>query len=84
MINFLGYKVYLKQNFKTAMLYWRSLAEHGNPNAQYFLGVMFLNGQGVIENWTETVKWFHLSAYQGDVGAQYLFGEINLNRKARA
>lgn len=61
-----------------ALAQWKPLAEAGNTNAQYFLGIMYLNGQGTIKNWTEAAHWFQASAEQGDVGAQYLFGEMNL------
>lgn len=73
-----GYKAYLKKDFKSAFVHWKSLAEAGYANAQYFLGIMYLNGQGTKKNWTEAGKWFQASAEQGDVGAQYLFGEMNL------
>ena len=61
-----------------ALAQWKPLAESGNTNAQYFLGIMYLNGQGTIKNWAEAANWFQVSAEQGDVGAQYLFGEMNL------
>jgi TPR repeat protein len=73
-----GYKAYLKKDFKRALIYWRPLAEAGNLDAQYHLGNMFLNGQGVTVDWSEAGKWFRASAEQGDVGAQYLIGEMNL------
>ena len=73
-----GYKAYLKKDFKMALAQWKPLAEGGNANAQYFLGIMYLNGQGTIKNWAEAANWFQVSAEQGDVGAQYLFGEMNL------
>ena len=73
-----GYKSYLKNDFKMALAHWIPLAEAGNTNAQYFLGIMYLNGQGTKKNWAEAAHWFQASAEQGDVGAQYLFGEMNL------
>ena len=73
-----GYKAYLKKDYSKALIYWEPLAENGNPNAQYFLGIMFLNGQGVIKNLVEAGRWFNASAQQGDVGAQYFIGEMNL------
>ena len=75
---FLGYTDYLKKDFKNAFFYWKPLAEAGNVNAQYFLGIMYLNGQGTKKNWAEASKWFQASAEQGDVGAQFLIGEMNL------
>ena len=73
-----GYKAYLKKNFKKAIFYWRPLANKGNSNAQYHLGIMFFNGQGVNLDFAKAAKWFQLSAAQGDVGAQYMIGEMTL------
>ena len=74
----LGYKAYLKKEFKNAFFHWKPLTEAGDMNAQYFIGIMYLNGQGTSKNWVEAARWFQASAEQGDVGAQYLFGEMNL------
>ena len=52
----------------------KRLAESGNPNAQFKLGVMYANGEGVPENDAEAVKWFRLAADQGDTGAQSNLG----------
>ena len=47
------------------------LAEKGNAEAQYYLGVMFRTGLGVSSaNDTESLKWFQLSADQGNENAQ--------------
>jgi TPR repeat protein len=73
-----AYESYLKKNFKLALIHWKFLAEKGHANAQYFLGIMYLNGQGTEINLTEAAYWFQASAEQGDVGAQYLIGEMNL------
>lgn len=75
---YFGYKAYLAKDFSSAFIHWEPLAENGNPDAQYFLGIMLLNGEGVKKNWPEAAKWFEASAHQGDVGAQYIFGEMNL------
>jgi TPR repeat protein len=56
-----GYNAYVKQDYATALYYWRPLAENGNAEAQYDLGIMFLNGQGVKQDVAEAVKWFSIS-----------------------
>jgi TPR repeat protein len=35
---------------------------------------MYLDGNGVLQDYTESVKWYRLSAEQGDVGGQYNMG----------
>ena len=52
----------------------RQLAEQGNAGAQYNLGVMYANGEGVAENDAEAVKWYRLAADQGDAEAQINLG----------
>ena len=43
-------------------------------NAQYNLGIMYYNGQGVPQDYAEAVKWYRLAADQGDAYAQYNLG----------
>ena len=42
--------------------------------AQYNLGVMYDNGDGVPQDYKEAVKWYRLAAEQGDASAQYNLG----------
>lgn len=74
----MGYKAYLIKDFKKAVYYWTPLAKSGNPDAQYKLGMMYLNGQGVEIDLKKAGKLFQSSAYQGDAGAQFIVGEMSL------
>ena len=49
-------------------------AEQGYAEAQYNLGVMYHEGQGVPQNDAEAVKWFRKAAEQGDAKAQTNLG----------
>ncbi|MDB4130150.1 sel1 repeat family protein, partial [Amylibacter sp.] len=42
--------------------------------AQSNLGVMYKNGKGVLKDYNEAVKWFRLSAEQGNASAQNNLG----------
>ena len=46
------------------------LAQQGNPIAQYNLGAMYSNGEGVPQDCKEAIKYFRLSAEQGNADAQ--------------
>jgi len=46
----------------------------GESWAQYNLGYMYENGQGVIQDYKQAVKWYTKSAEQGDVKAQHNLG----------
>jgi uncharacterized protein len=50
------------------------LAEEGNLDAQYLLGVMYKNGDGGEENFVEAVRWLYAAAEQGNAGARYNLG----------
>ena len=51
----------------------RSRAEQGFAIAQYNLGIMYGNGDGVPQDDAEAVRWYFLAAEQGNEYAQSLF-----------
>ena len=65
---------YVRKDYATALKVWRPLAALGNPAAQFNLGLMYDNGQGVAQDYAEAVKWYSLAAVQGDAQAQYNLG----------
>ena len=52
----------------------RVRAEQGNSSAQLNLGLMYDEGQGVLQDYKEAVKWYRLAAEQGYSKAQYNLG----------
>ena len=48
----------------------RTAAEQGDAEAQFSLGVMYDNGEGVSQDYAEAVKWYRLAAEQGLASAQ--------------
>ena len=52
----------------------RVRAEAGGAIAQYNLGVMYANGEGVPEDDAEAVRWYRLAAEQGTAAAQSNLG----------
>ena len=49
-------------------------AAQGNAAAQFNLGVMYENGQGVRQDYVQAVQWYRKAAEQGDAQAQYNLG----------
>ncbi|ENT1444965.1 sel1 repeat family protein [Neisseria gonorrhoeae] len=49
-------------------------AEQGNVAAQFNLGVMYENGQGVRQDYVQAVQWYRKASEQGDAQAQYNLG----------
>ena len=68
-------------DFETALSEWRPLAEQGYARAQSNLGVMYENGNGVLQDNKTAVKWYTLAAEQGyaraqsNLGVKYFKGE---------
>jgi TPR repeat protein len=52
-----GDGAYKRGDFATAMREWRPLAEQGNADAQYNLGVIYDFGKGVPEDDAEGATW---------------------------
>ena len=61
-----GVDAYKRKDYKTAYKLWLPLAEQGNAKAQYNLGVMYRDGNGVQQDYKEAIRLFRLSAEQGD------------------
>jgi uncharacterized protein len=71
-----GYTAYLSDDFATALREWTPLAEEGDASAQFNLGVMYDQGQGVPEDKKTAVKWYTLSAEQGDADAESILTSL--------
>ena len=74
-----GFAAYNAGDYATALQEWKPLAEAGDEVAQSNLGVMYGNGQGVVQDYKEAVKWYRLSAEQGYASAQYNLGNMYKN-----
>ena len=44
------------------MGWWRKAAEHGYANAQFFLGLMYHEGQVVPQDYAQAHRWYNLAA----------------------
>jgi hypothetical protein len=62
-------------HYFTVRLYQES-AENGNRDAQYKLGLLYLTGNGALQDFAEAAKWLKLAAEQGYALAQYELGLI--------
>ncbi len=61
-----GMEAYERGDYATALKEWRPLAEQGDADAQFNLGVMYRIGQGVPEDFVRAHMWANLAAAQGD------------------
>ena len=63
-----------REDYETAYKLFLPLAEQGDADAQYNLGVMYNEGEGVPQDYKEATKWFRLAAEE----------PLNKNRKVSA
>ncbi len=59
-----------KGEFKKAVDIWKMLAEQGDPQAQFNLGLMYHSGLGMPQNEKEAVRWYHKAAEGGYAAAR--------------
>ena len=68
-----------RRDYATAIRLWRLLADKGEVDAQYNLGVMYDKGQGVTRDYAVAVSWFRKAADQGFAAAQLSLGVLYEN-----
>lgn len=62
----------------TVQLYQEG-ADNGDADSQYKLGLLYLTGNGALQDFAEAAKWLKLAAEQGYGPAQYELGLIYRN-----
>lgn len=65
-----GIDAYAQGNFVLALEKFKPLAEHGNAQAQYNIGMMYRQGKGMPQDDKEAAAWLSKAAEQGYVEAQ--------------
>ncbi len=71
-------RAYQQKDYATALKESTPLAEKGDADAQAILGKMYWNGQGVLKDLDQAVRWFKASASQGNADAQFFLGSFYL------
>ena len=74
-----GYQSYLKGDYSAAFEEWLPLAELGDAEAQYNLGVMYDEGAGRERDLGLAAQWYRKAAGQGFVDAQTNLGIMYMN-----
>src|SRR5690606_35083840 len=70
---------YERKNYPVALTILTELAEQGVAKAQFNLGVMYANGEGVPKNASQAAAWFRKAAEQGGASAQFNLGVMYAN-----
>ena len=75
-----GVVAYAMGDYQTAYNTMRSLAETADHSyAQYYIGMMYLNGQGVEQSFEDAGTWFHKAAEHGIPQAQFKLATLYFN-----
>ncbi len=69
-----GIAAYKAGDYPSAFVKFKSFAAKGDVDAQFFLGVMYSRGQGVEQDYHQSLKWYLKAAEQGDMQAQSKLG----------
>ena len=52
---------YNRGDYTTALQIWRTQADRGHAGAQYNLGIMYVTGQGVPQDYAQAYMWLNLA-----------------------
>lgn len=71
-----GEKAYDRGDYATALREWQPLAKQGQAVAQYHLGLLYANGQGLPKDDAQARQWYEKAAAQGHANAQANLGSL--------
>jgi TPR repeat protein len=74
-----GDEAYQRQDYAEALRWFRKAADQGNADAQFNIGMMYENGEGVTQDYAEALRWYQKAADQENADAQNHIGLIYVN-----
>jgi TPR repeat protein len=74
-----GLAAFNRGDFAAALKEWQPLAEQGDANSQYNLGLLYARGQGVQQDYQRALAWYQKAAEQGVPAAEYNLGVMYAN-----
>jgi TPR repeat protein len=69
-----GFAAYQRGDYLAAYRLCLPLAQQGNGDAEFLMGLMYANGQGVRRNYQEAAQWYQQAADDGQDVAQNNLG----------
>ena len=75
----LGEELFAKGEYVDALKAYGRSAKNGNSEAQYRIGMMFLEGDGLNANPQDAAYWFRKAAQNGHAPSQFAIGECFMN-----
>ena len=74
-----GVEAYFQGNYAAALQELQPLAEQGDADAMFFLGIMYDEGKGVPQDARQAVHWYQQAAEQGHASAMFNLGRMYAN-----
>lgn len=74
-----GQTLLARGEYVEALKAFGNSAKNGNPEAQYQIGIMFLEGEGMKANPEDAAYWFRKAAQNGHAPSQFAIGECFMN-----
>lgn len=72
--NYKGYAEFKMANYSNARKIWQALAQRGNAEANFNLGILYEDGLGVSKDMTQALLYYQTAAIAGSFKAQYRLG----------
>jgi hypothetical protein len=72
----IGLNWYRQWNYQIAAKFWKPLAQEGDCDAQYALGLLYFEGLGVSQSYDKAIDLWTRSADQGQAQAQISLGIV--------
>ena len=67
-----GWEYFQAKDYAEAVKLYRKAAEQGNASAQFILGNMYSNGEGVPQDYVTAYMWYDLAGSTGNkLGVEY-------------
>jgi TPR repeat protein len=73
-----GAAAYRRGDFAAAHAEFLAAARNGEARAQYSLGLLYLRGQGVGQDYSAAMRWLRKAAGQGDGEARMVLGDLHM------
>ena len=74
-----SFDCYIKESYDNAYQGFQELAEKGSAASQYFLGAMYLQGCGVLQDFIRAHFWFNIAAASGHRKARLKLEDLTYN-----
>jgi len=71
-----GFAASQRGDYTTALSLWFPLAQRGNPDAQFGIGMLYYRGHGVPQSYAEAMRWMLQAASEDHYFAQFTLGSM--------